>query len=51
VNLEIEFMEAINGTSKPIQYPRINKCGTCNGSKMKPGTSELECGLCGGTGF
>lgn len=44
-------MEAINGTQKTIQYARINKCGTCNGSKMKPGTSELQCGICGGSGF
>ena len=49
--LEIDFLEAIHGTQKTIEYARTNKCGTCNGSKMKPGTSEAQCGLCGGTGF
>lgn len=51
VNIEIDFMEAINGCQKPITYARINKCGTCNGTKMKPGTTEAQCGICDGTGF
>jgi molecular chaperone DnaJ len=44
-------MEAIQGTQKHITYARTNKCGTCNGTKMKPGTSEVECGICEGSGF
>lgn len=49
--LEIDFMDAVNGTSRQVSYARTNKCGTCNGTKMKPGTSEMECGICDGTGF
>jgi molecular chaperone DnaJ len=51
VTLDIDFMEAINGTQKPISYARTNKCSTCNGSKMKPGTAESECQECDGSGF
>lgn len=51
VAIEIDFLEAINGCQKPITYARINKCGTCNGTKMKPGTQEADCGVCEGTGF
>ena len=51
VSIEIDFMEAINGTQKTITYARANKCGTCNGTRRKPGTNETECGVCGGSGM
>lgn len=46
VNVEIDLMEAIQGTSKPISYARTNACATCNGTRMKPGTTEFQCGEC-----
>ena len=49
--LEIEFMDAINGANKTITFSRVDVCGTCKGSKAKPGTSPSTCGGCGGTGF
>ena len=51
INAEVEFMEAINGTKKVIQFGRTETCSTCNGSQCKPGTSPTTCGGCGGQGF
>jgi molecular chaperone DnaJ len=51
ISIEVDFMEAINGTQKTITYAKTNKCGTCKGSRMRPGTSEVKCGSCDGTGF
>ena len=49
--MEIDFMEAISGTAKTVTFARTNICPTCNGSKMKPGTSKRNCELCHGTGY
>ena len=51
MSLEIEFMDAINGIQKTVTLSRTDVCGTCKGSKAKPGTSASACGGCGGTGF
>lgn len=51
MNLEIEFMEAVEGCSKTVSYGRTDVCPTCKGSKAKPGTSPSTCGGCGGQGF
>ncbi len=29
VTIEIEFMDAINGTTKNVTYAKTSKCGTC----------------------
>ncbi|EGR31479.1 hypothetical protein IMG5_108560 [Ichthyophthirius multifiliis] len=50
INMEIQFMEAVNGANKKIQFDRKTKCTVCNGSKCKPGTSPTKCGTCGGKG-
>lgn len=46
VDVELDFMEAINGTQKHIAYNKTNQCGTCHGTKMRPGTEEEVCGEC-----
>lgn len=51
LNLEIEFLEACNGATKTVSFGRTEVCGTCHGSKAKPGTSPSTCGGCGGQGF
>lgn len=51
LNLEVDFMEAVNGCSKTIQYAKTDSCGTCKGSRAKPGTGETTCGACGGSGM
>ena len=48
--MEIDFLEAVNGTQKSMTYAKVNKCETCQGTKMKPGTQEIDCVECGGSG-
>jgi len=48
LNLEIDFMEAVEGTQKTVVFNRTDVCLTCKGSKAKPGTSPVQCGSCGG---
>ncbi len=49
-DVEISLEEATFGTKKTIKVPRIEKCGKCNGTGAKPGTSPKKCSSCGGTG-
>lgn len=51
LTLELDFLEAINGVSKSVSFARVNKCSTCEGSKMKPGTKKHECETCSGVGY
>lgn len=48
--LEVTFEEAAFGTEKEISVKTAELCGTCNGSKAKPGTQPTTCTKCGGTG-
>lgn len=48
LNLEIEFLEAVEGTQKTVSFGRTDVCPTCKGTKSKPGTSPSTCGGCGG---
>ena len=50
INIEIDFMEAINGATKKIKFNRKDNCGTCKGTKSKPGTSKKNCNSCNGRG-
>lgn len=50
VNLEIDFMDSVNGAQKTVTFDRTSVCNTCNGSKCKPGTSPSSCSTCGGSG-
>lgn len=51
MNIEIDFMDAVNGATKTVSFGRTDVCETCKGSKSKPGTSPSTCGGCGGKGF
>ena len=44
-------MDSINGVQKQVSFGRTDLCGTCKGSKAKPGTNPSKCGACGGAGF
>ena len=48
--INITFEEAAFGTKKEIQITKYVKCGTCEGSGCKPGTSKKTCPKCNGTG-
>ncbi len=49
-NIEISFMDSINGCQKSVSFNRTSVCGTCNGSKSRPGTGATKCSTCGGSG-
>lgn len=48
--IEIGFKEAILGTKKSVEIMRQEVCGTCKGSKAKPGTASSTCTACNGRG-
>ena len=50
INLEIEFMEAIEGIQRDVAYRIKDSCSTCKGNKCKPGTTPSKCSTCSGQG-
>ncbi|MDP6934198.1 MAG: DnaJ domain-containing protein, partial [Myxococcota bacterium] len=48
--LRIDFMEAIEGTSTQITFPRSLRCALCDGSGAAHGSTPETCGTCGGAG-
>lgn len=50
IQINITFMEAVNGVSKDIPVRRNETCKTCNGTGAKPGTQPETCSKCGGSG-
>ena len=50
VEVEIPFMTAIFGGSEKIKIRRLEECGTCTGTGVKPGAKVSSCSTCGGQG-
>ncbi len=50
ININIEFEEAVFGTTKDITITAKDTCDTCNGSGAKVGTHPETCKNCGGSG-
>ena len=50
VEVEIPFMTALFGGSEKIKIRRLEECGTCSGSGIKPGAKVNTCSVCGGQG-
>ncbi len=50
INLQIDFEQAIFGTTKDINITIKDTCDTCKGSGAKPGTHPETCKTCNGTG-
>ena len=50
LELNISLKEAAFGLEKEIKLNRTEWCGTCQGSKMKPGTQKSTCSQCQGSG-
>lgn len=50
VEVEIDFVEAGLGAKKTIELARSERCGACQGSGCRPGTSPQTCRSCGGRG-
>lgn len=49
-NLAIEFEQAVFGTEKEIEIPRLETCTNCGGSGAEPGTRPIRCPQCNGSG-
>jgi molecular chaperone DnaJ len=49
-DLEITFQEAVFGTEKELEIPRLETCTHCAGSGAEPGTTPIRCPQCNGTG-
>src|SRR5438094_2456917 len=50
VEVEIELVEAAEGTRREVPFPVAVTCGTCAGSGAAPGTTPVTCEACGGAG-
>jgi molecular chaperone DnaJ len=48
-DLEIDFEEAVRGLDTRIRVPRLDPCGTCQGSGAAPG-GATTCSVCRGRG-
>lgn len=49
-NLEIEFLEAIFGTTKKVLIDRLEDCPKCEGSGAAAGSKPITCSGCNGMG-
>lgn len=49
-DLQIDFMDAVQGKEVSLDVPRVVTCATCHGSGAKPGTQPSTCSGCGGRG-
>ncbi|PIA41137.1 hypothetical protein AQUCO_02300142v1 [Aquilegia coerulea] len=50
VNLELSFMEAVQGCSKSVKFQTDVSCDDCGGTGVPPGTRPETCKSCRGTG-
>ena len=48
--ITLDFLEAIFGTQKTINYERAVVCANCKGEGAEPGSKVATCQNCGGTG-
>ena len=49
-NLTLTFEEAVFGTEKVLEIPRLENCPHCQGSGAEPGNSPVRCPQCQGSG-
>lgn len=50
LRLSLTLAEAADGVKKTVDITRNEVCGTCSGSRCKPGTSPKKCQTCHGAG-
>jgi molecular chaperone DnaJ len=50
IDVTLNLVEAARGVSKTVRFQRQERCGTCNGSGAKPGSTPETCRYCGGQG-
>lgn len=49
-SLVLDFTEAVMGVTTTVHLTSDARCGTCNGSGARPGSSPKTCAQCGGRG-
>jgi molecular chaperone DnaJ len=50
VDIRLTFEEAVFGTDKELEIPRLEACDRCKGSGAEPPTAPVTCSTCGGSG-
>ena len=50
VEVEVPFMTGVFGGQEKLRVRRMEECGTCAGSGIKPGAKANTCSVCGGQG-
>jgi len=50
VDVEISFMDMVNGTERTVKLRKTVSCPDCDGTGGKKGTKEVTCEECGGAG-
>ncbi len=48
--VEVTLGEVLSGTSREVEFKRLDVCQTCAGDGTKPGTTRTACSGCGGSG-
>ena len=48
--VEITLDEVLAGTSRDVEFKRLDVCQTCSGDGARPGTEPVKCATCGGIG-
>jgi len=48
--INLSFVDAAKGIETPIQVVRKDRCGTCGGKGVHPGSSKTVCPVCQGSG-
>ena len=49
-DIEIDFKEAVFGTTKEIKFTHLELCPECNGTGAQKGTQPITCSTCHGQG-
>ena len=50
VEVEVPFMSVVTGSQEKVRIRRLEECGTCTGTGVKPGSKINTCSTCGGKG-
>lgn len=50
IDIEITLEEAFSGLEREIELQKMTTCARCGGSGGEPGTKQVECHACKGTG-
>ncbi|MEC7352805.1 MAG: molecular chaperone DnaJ [Planctomycetota bacterium] len=48
--VEVDLLEVLEGTSRDVQFKRLDVCRSCEGTGGRPGVEPSTCPTCGGAG-